>query len=366
MPTHRSLTLRLDLLAGLLVLGLTTSLAGCATNLCTSDDPAERAACCADCAVPGHEDDDNCVTPLATFCATDSDAGTSDAGTDAAPAPRDAGPCGMTCAAPRPVCDETTGDCVECTDADTTACGPEESCINNDCAECANDADCDEPTAARCDAGTCVACDDDAQCAGIGDTGVCDVPAGTCVECTAAEAGGCTSGVCRPGGTCSDYGDAQTACQPCDTDLNCVPGQLCVTLQYPVGTGADYGSFCQWRRDAAPPGPNGACADNTDLASSPWAFGWSDARSVDGATADLCTLATTTCTALLQHRTQVTGCETPGDDDGACGEPGLPDGRCRNNSTGQPRCTYPCLGNEDCRAPSSSCIGGAGSDYCSI
>lgn len=85
-------------------------------------------------------------------------------------------------------------------------------------------------------------------------------------------------------------------------------------------------------------------------------------ESVDGASAVLCILATTTCPAFLQAWQTVPDCKTIDDDD-ACGVPGIDDGLCRLNNESEPFCTYPCGKNADCPLVSTSC---RADGYCSF
>lgn len=251
-----------------------------------------------------------------------------------------------------------TFECVECrngADCASGICNDE-----NECVECASHSDCTDTAEAQCnDAGECVPCESQAHCAARGDeNALCSE--GVCVECTAGDTSRCGGNPCRPDGTCSEHPTGQVACLPCVTDANCDEGLLCVEMSFEDPVSTVVGTFCQWRLDATGPGaPNGTCG----IGSQP--FAQQDTRtSVDNVSSAICTLATTTCTALLQHRTAVDGCEVPLTDDDACGVEGLRDGRCRLNSGGSPRCTYPCLGTEDCQA-GSTCPA-AGDRVCSI
>ena len=84
-------------------------------------------------------------------------------------------------------------------------------------------------------------------------------------------------------------------------------------------------------------------------------------ESVDGASAVLCVLRTTTCPAFLQHTQIVSGCNSPSDN-AACGVEDVNDGLCRLNGESNPRCTYPCLSSADCRTGSSCTV----DSYCSL
>lgn len=284
--------------------------------------------------------------------------GSLDAGLDAGDS-GGPGPCG-TCPTGRPFCNADARRCAACRDHDD--CGgttPRCDTMTGNCVECLSHDECEQPGEPACIAGRCEPCTDDAQC--DGNTPACDVDTGRCVQCTASNRLACGPTACRPDHTCSAHlAGGQQACQPCDTDLNCQIGQLCVELSYGNPPPArSVGSFCQWRRDAMGVGaPGGTCG----LTSQPYAQSTS-ARSVDGTSAIICTLATTTCPALFQHRTAVPGCDAAGQDS-ACGASGFNDGRCRENGAGEPLCTYPCLGTEDCRAGSTCPV--AGDQFCSI
>lgn len=282
-----------------------------------------------------------------------------DAGVDAAP---DGGArCEPACEGTTPHCVEVQPDvfeCVQCVEGADCASG---FCSDtHQCLECEDHGDCANPMLAQCnDAGQCVACELPNHCSGR-DDGNTICAAGACVECTPGELEGCGGNACRPDGTCSEFPTDQGACLPCDTDANCADGHLCIEMTF--GTPAEpVGSFCLWRRDATGlAAPNGVCG----LGSQPYAREIPNAMSVDDVTADVCTLATTTCPARLQYRTGVPGCEVAGEDDDACGVEGLNDGRCRENTGGMPRCTYPCLNTEDCPMGSTCPI--TGDQVCSI
>jgi hypothetical protein len=74
-----------------------------------------------------------------------------------------------------------------------------------------------------------------------------------------------------------------------------------------------------------------------------------------GNTADICRSATTTCEAVLMHRTasimgadRCTNDAPAGTSDAACGAGGLADAYCRTSSGGLNRCTYACGSDDDC------------------
>jgi hypothetical protein len=75
-----------------------------------------------------------------------------------------------------------------------------------------------------------------------------------------------------------------------------------------------------------------------------------------GASANICRSGTTTCEAVLMHRTasvmgadRCTNAAPAGTSDAACGAAGINDGLCRVSSGGSNRCTYACSGDDDCR-----------------
>ena len=257
------------------------------------------------------------------------------AGTGAGDAPST---CTPACDDPTPLCDENTNQCVECLDH----------------------SDCTDNATARCDAGVCKPCDDSSQCTNS-DSTACDAKTGECVECLNEEH--CDEHVCHPATkTCTNIPARELhACEACEYDAQCQVGQVCVETKYSYPEEGVVGTFCLWKHDAPPPGPNGTCG----LSSRPFAK-TSPVTSVDGEETIVCELRTTTCPALLQHGTEVPDCTTPFTDDAACGAPGFNDGRCRykDEFNQTPMCSYPCGGNEDCR-PGFTCPA-AGDQYCSL
>lgn len=266
--------------------------------------------------------------------------------------------CETECKGSKPVCDD--GTCVECTEDDDTACEDETPYCDPDkreCVECLDNDACGDDTP-LCEDNVCVGCSAPEDCAPL-DLAQC-LPNGKCVACTS-EAD-CDDKVCDPTtNTCTTLpAHTLNACETCEHDAQCQVGQVCVEMKYADPAEGVVGSFCFWKKDAAAVGaPNGTCGLN----SRPFASQL-DVTSVDGVEATICTLATTTCPAMLQFRTTVTGCSTPGTDDVACGASDFNDGRCRLNGASQPKCTYPCSGNEDCK-PGFTCPA-TGDQYCSL
>lgn len=256
------------------------------------------------------------------------DAGGDDGGADGA-VDGDAGPCGGACAAPTPLCREADGTCVACL----------------------TDRDCTDLAAARCDtaAGACAPCDDSAQCAGRTGTEVCagagaGAAAGSCVECTGDDPSACGANVCDSRmSTCTTTPAGTTGlCQPCVSDAQCRPGQLCIPMTFGTPE-VEVGLYCLWRQDATESGaPMGDC-----FAARPYVDA-AALTSVDGATATVCSLAVSTCEAHNDYRT--TACTLPGTPaDDECGVPGQPDGYCVMAGAATNRCTVPCGGDDDCQ-----------------
>jgi len=139
-----------------------------------------------------------------------------------------ASPCLETCEGPTPVCDEASGNCVECVESNDCTGGV---CLNNTCVECANNADC---ASGACDIpnNTCVECLSNLNCPG----GVCDVISKTCTPCL--NSNDCVA----PGATQCKVDDAnltQNACvecldnTPCTTPVaaRCGPTNACGPCQ---------------------------------------------------------------------------------------------------------------------------------------
>lgn len=251
--------------------------------------------------------------------------------------------CEQPCDGATPLCDQDSGECVECLDS----------------------ADCGEATAPRCDAGECVGCAEAADCAGIAGRGLCDEESGACVECLSED--DCPDGedfnVCSPATrSCTAVrARSKTACRPCTYDAECQANQLCVEMTYPTPTVGVVGTFCLARR------PTG---QNCGLDTQPFASA-ENITSVDNEEAIVCTLRTTTCIALLQHAQEVDGCSsTDATSNAACGADTFNDGRCRQVPLSEPAefmCTYPCLGVDARDCPGgSTCVDDAGDRYCSL
>jgi len=203
---------------------------------------------------------------------------------------------------------------------------------------------------------SCTACTDDTQCAHIPGKNVCS--AGACVQCTGTKAEACGSQDSVPlvcdsmSKTCSTLKAGKAGvCKPCVSDAQCMPGQLCV--QETVN-GKMLGFACFWKKG----GQNGAPA-SCFLDGRPFSKQLSSASSIDGATADICTLSISSCLAFEQFKS--VDCATDPTappavrmaDDSKCGvAPGM-DARCAvvQGEVGVFRCTMTCVSSEDCKSP---------------
>jgi len=354
MPSLRSATLALALLG----------LAACdAAKFRTESVPTPDWTTC-----NAHPEVARCAEYVATYCQDHPEDGTwcadaalEDAGVDAsgdaepdADATPDAGPV-CDCSAAEPVCIESTGTCVACTDSDLGACkGTTPVCdaASNTCVACLTPEQCtdDKPV---CADNTCTVCTADADCAARGK--VCDTASGACVACVpnkdnpAAER--CDNGrACDPQkhtctgeprnsvGFCGRSNDT-TKAEPirCVSDNECIAGHRCVVTEFPQGTA--YGAYClQQIGDALC--PNRVAAKRT-------------ARSTLGVEDSFCFPddSFTTCEGVLDFQSV---CTTPDD----CGAAGINDALCISQ-----RCTYGCDSSADCSG-TNSCIGASSSQYC--
>ncbi len=283
-------------------------------------------------------------------------AGSSSGGTGDGGSTGGSSACAETCAAPKGVCDEDAKKCVECLKDEQCSDGVCDE-ASKSCVECVEHADCGAATKPLCENSACTGCSAKEDCEQVG-LAQC-LPSGACVACTSET--DCEGKVCDPEtNTCTNL-DAHelNACETCEHDAQCQVGQVCVGTTYSDPTEGSVGNFCLWRKDATGVGaPNGVCGTFRPFAQS------ASITSVDGATTNVCQLATTTCVAFLQYRTTVAGCTTPGIDDAACGAAGFNDGLCRLDGDSLPKCTYRCDTNEDCKA-GRTCPA-TGDQYCSL
>ncbi|MGE0791631.1 MAG: hypothetical protein AB7S26_38505 [Sandaracinaceae bacterium] len=301
---------------------------------------------------------DRCARPDAT---PPRDAGPNDAGRR----DTDAGPCGV-CAAPTPMCDESTGDCVGCLVMnDCAGTTPQCDPVMHECVACLSSADCTDPDNARCAADhTCQPCTDSMQCMGITGTEVCD--SGTCVECTATSDCSGTDTCNLLDNTCVDVllGSLRT-CSACSNDDQCPASHRCVPMTF-MGPMRDPGYYCLLQADES-----GGCEN-------PFTAGTLiDRQSINGAPMErYCAIdeMVTSCEAV---RGLLDDWRCDAGVDGRCypiGHPELaidiPGARCEDLASGTVtnRCTYDCGGASDCKlaGAGSTCGNGgmADPDYC--
>ena len=301
-----------------------------------------------------------------------------------------ADPCGGACTGDTPVCNTSTGECVQCTDADhcsgaTPACDPSTSrcvaCTDNDhcsgdtgfcdttahtCVQCLMNDACTDATAARCEAGQCTPCTTNDDCAHLPGNGVCD--AGKCVECTGTDYAACgtdpvseTPRVCDSlSRTCSNRAERSSGlCGACVSDAECPLGQLCV-LQTFGDPAQDVGYFCFWKRGDTEHGTPATCLPD----GRPYARTLAETTSIDGAVGDVCGLAVSTCVARNEFRAKDCSSDT-GANDALCGFDGPNDAKCDEVEPQVFRCTMRCGSSDDC-PPSFACNTLVAEPYCEL
>lgn len=294
-----------------------------------------------------------------------------DGGTDGSGATDAHAPCNAACAGATPHCLTSPAEmCVACRDdGDCSGVTPRCEPTSHACVACVASADCTSPSLARCaSAHACVACASSADCAHLAASPACEPTSGACVgcltnaDCDASHACNTTTNTC--------VGFTPMSASPCGAclrDAECQSGQLCLPMTY---LGTHVGTFCAWRQDASGSGaPNGACA-----AVAPYANTVA-ATSVDGTTAMVCGLRSTTCTALNDFLTggtsgtgQCAGPTTGVIDDPSCGAPGVADGFCRIDSGASHFCTVGCTTMADCPCNGGACASHfpCASGFCSL
>ena len=294
------------------------------------------------------------------------------------------------CKPPRPACDLASNRCVEClTNAECSfqkpVCDTGNTCAectaNSDCKDsakpfcdqatescvtCLKQADCMAPAASACSAGQCKPCTLDAECSTIIGKGVCD--AGACVQCTGKKFEACGQNAGTPlvcdslKRTCTMNKQRSAGlCKACVSDAQCNAGQMCVFDKF-GNPSKDVGYFCHWKKgDVADGAPL-----NCSVTGMPYVGTQLGAMSVDGVTSDICTLATSTCTALNQFRSKdCTVAAAPSD--ALCGISPPKDAKCGlyDAGAGTYRCTMACLSDDDCPSP-STCNTGVSPFVCNL
>jgi len=325
-----------------------------------------------------------------------------------------ASPCLETCEGLTPVCDEASGNCVECVERNDCTGGV---CLNNNtCVECANNADC---ASGACDIpnNTCVECLSNLNCPG----GVCDVisktctpclnsndcvaPAATqckvddanltqntCVECldntpcTTPAAARCgTTNACGP---CQDAADCaqvpntnqcvQGTCVPCTTATEAADcNNFVCNPQTNMCTGATIGATlalnacvsdtqCLTNHACVPLNYMGAFHGNYCMpiytgtaCGRPYGMGIRERTSVGGVTQNVCMIseALTTPEAIADYG--IDDCDPMNVAD-KCPAVGA---ECKPFDIATNICTYSCSTNNDCEQ-GSDCVGPSGNKYC--
>lgn len=263
-------------------------------------------------------------------------------------------PCGGACTAPKAVCDRGTDTCVECLEK-TDCSGTKGLCDTglHTCVECLANKDCTDPTKSRCDAGVCAPCGGNGDCSHLTGTTVCDAAAAApaCVQCTGTDYSACgTDSATSTPLVCDSLEHTCTAnklhssgpCGSCVTDAQCPLGQVCLLDKYGT-TPQEVGYFCHWKvGDTANGAPTDCFGDGQ-----PYARTMANAVSIDGITADVCTLRVSTCIANNQFSAK--NCAPTGTpDDSQCGFSPPTDAKCGQVSGSNYRCTMTCLSTEDC------------------
>jgi hypothetical protein len=254
--------------------------------------------------------------------------------------------------------------CVQCNDDEHCAKGV---CEDNTCVPCRAEADCSDPAAPRCSNNQCSACIANGDCLRFATTPVCSE--GNCVQCDGDDYEACGSNATGTALVCDTLTQScSTAlehsanlCDPCITDAQCQPGQLCVQQTYddpndtPDKGEQNVGHFCFWREDSTQTNaPGGTCANAVPF------FATRTVTSIDGAQATVCGLRATTCTGYKHYSSKP--CASPADD-ATCGDPRFPsDGQCDQAATDTYLCTTPCLSELDCK-PGATC---SATNVCSL
>lgn len=270
------------------------------------------------------------------------------------------------CNGSKKVCDSAATTCVEClkskdcTGANKVCDTPAKACV-----ACLDSTDCSDPKAAKCDAKSCTKCTSNDDCVHLAEKTVCDTKAGECVQCTGTDYAACgqsmgTQLVCDTlKRTCSSNKEKSTGlCQSCVSDAQCSAGKLCVKESF--GTPSqDVGYFCFWKKGDTANGAPSTCLPGAD----PYAKTLINQSSIDGTTADVCGLRSSTCVARNQNSTK--DCATSGvADDQKCGFAPGKDSKCSQPDVGVFRCTMICISDDDC--PGTACDLGSSPSVCAL
>jgi hypothetical protein len=271
------------------------------------------------------------------------------------------------------VCLKGTG-CVECTAEDASACDVQGKLCSsegtNTCVECNVSTDCKDAGKPVCGNHQCKPCDSSNDCA---DNKICITDAGPfqgqCVECTADKLDNCAvdddgkHDVCNAKTLTCEVGvkeQSGTLCgvkdqKPCVSNRECPEGSVCV--QEFLGEQTSDSWYCMPLQSSAL------------LCTQPFA-GQETRPTIDGSSADVCSLALSTCTAHAQYRN--TPCASDSDpnqgDDSKCGLPGIDDGYCAKGGLALGwRCTVKCNNDiVDCPLAAASCKADSSPNFCSL
>jgi hypothetical protein len=179
--------------------------------------------------------------------------------------------------------------------------------------------------------------------------GVCD--AGTCVECTSTAPGACgmkdgTPLVCDTlKRTCTmTKQHSADVCSPCVSDAECALGEMCVLDTFASASSTkNVGYFCHWKQGDTAHGAPSDCA----AGGQPYVGVVSNAKSIDGEMANICTLRVSSCPALSDFN--VTNCAPTGTpNDALCGFSPPEDAKCAPFGATGYRCTMKCASSDDC------------------
>jgi hypothetical protein len=148
-------------------------------------------------------------------------------------------------------------------------------------------------------------------------------------------------------------------CLACVSDAQCTAGKLCVEEKFGAQP-QSVGFFCFYKQgDTANGAPADCFADGV-----PYAKTLVNQTSIDGATADICGLRSSTCVARNQFSSK--DCATANaPDDSKCGFATGKDSKCDQvGASANYRCTMTCLSNDDC--PGTTCNTGANPAVCEL
>jgi hypothetical protein len=282
---------------------------------------------------------------------------------------------GCRCSDPTPVCVEPTKTCVACTATDRGACTAEQVCdvLRGECVECLQNADCKDARKSVCEVAshTCQPCAEGSasDCSHIEDKHVC--LASECVECTKDKLAAClvqdsptktTQYACHAiSHTCTNYELRKTPpCGECVSDAQCTVGHVCVTMEF-GGQPIPEKWYCQPVLEAL--NCNGE---------RPYIGLGRGEVTIEGETADVCTLRMSSCSAHGHYSRKYCGLDSNDrpvalndggvpiapsvkGDDTLCGLPGLADGYCVEAQPGLHRCTVVCDEILDCPGNAPAC-----------